>query len=72
VSSPRAFSLGNLGHGEVKRTFFWLKNLPTLKPTNIVQGREARDHKMQPGPDRWKHRSRFYSGIARAMAEQWG
>lgn len=60
------------GHGETKATCLWLKNLPKLKPTNIVQGREAKVHKMAPGPDRWKERSRTYLGIAEAMAEQWG
>lgn len=60
------------GHGEVKRTCFWLKNLVPLKPTKVVEGREARVHKMPPGPDRWKERSRFFTGIASAMAEQWG
>ena len=60
------------GHPETKRTCLWLKNLPTLKPTNIVEGREARVHLLPPGPDRWKERSRFYPGIADAMADQWG
>ena len=60
------------GHGETKATCLWLKNLPPLKPTNIVEGREARVHRMPPGPDRWKERSRTYEGIAKAMAEQWG
>ena len=60
------------GHGETKRTCLWLKNLPTLTATNIVEGREARVHRMPPGPDRWKERSRFFSGIADAMADQWG
>lgn len=60
------------GHGEVKRTCLWLKGLPLLTPTNIVEGREARVHKMPPGPDRWKERSRTFVGIAQAMAEQWG
>lgn len=60
------------GHGETKATCLWLKNLPKLAPTNIVDGREARVHKMPPSPDRWKERSRTYSGIAEAMAEQWG
>lgn len=60
------------GHGETKATCLWLKNLPKLVPTNIVEGREARVHKMPPGPDRWKERSRTYEGIAAAMAEQWG
>lgn len=59
------------GHGEVKRTCFWLKNLPPLAPTNIVAGREARIHKMPPGPDRWKERSKTYQGVADAMASQW-
>jgi hypothetical protein len=60
------------GHGETKATCLWLKNLPKLVPTNIVEGREARIHKMPPGPDRWKERSRTFEGIAQAMAEQWG
>lgn len=60
------------GHGETKATCLWLKNLPKLIPTNIVDGREARVHRMSPGPDRWKNRSRTYAGIAMAMAEQWG
>lgn len=60
------------GHGETKATCLWLKNLPRLKPTNIVEGRSDRIHKMPPGPNRWKERSRTYAGIAAAMAEQWG
>jgi hypothetical protein len=60
------------GHGEVKATCLWLKGLPPLKPTQIVPGREARVHRMPPGPDRWKKRSLTYGGIAEAMAEQWG
>jgi len=59
------------GHGETKATCLWLKNLPLLKPTNIVEGREARVHKMPPGPNRWKERSRTFQGIADAFAEQW-
>ena len=60
------------GHGEVKRTCFWLKNLPKLTPTNIVDGRHARVHLASPSPDRWKERSRFFPGLAAAMADQWG
>ena len=60
------------GHGETKATCLWLKGLPKLQPTNIVDGREARVHRMPPGPDRWKERSRTFHGIAAAMAEQWG
>jgi site-specific DNA-cytosine methylase len=60
------------GHGETKKTGLWLKNLPLLKPTNIVEGRAARVHREPPGPDRWKNRSRTYQGIADAMADQWG
>ena len=60
------------GHGETKATCLWLKNLPKLTPTDIVEGREARVHKMPPGPDRWKERSRTFEGIAQAMAAQWG
>lgn len=60
------------GHGETKATCLWLKGLPRLVPTNIVDGREARVHRMSPGPNRWKERSRTFTGIAEAMAEQWG
>lgn len=60
------------GHGETKATCLWLKNLPKLVPTNIVAGRDARVHKMPPGPDRARERSKTYRGIAEAMAAQWG
>lgn len=60
------------GHGETKATCLWLKNLPKLVPTNIVAGREARVHRMPPGPNRWRERSRTFQGIADAMADQWG
>lgn len=60
------------GHGETKATCLWLKNLPKLAPTNIVEGRENKVHKLPPSPDRWKLRSITYPGIAAAMAEQWG
>lgn len=60
------------GHGETKATCLWLKGLPKLQPTNMVEGRENRIWKMPPSPDRAKLRSKTFSGIARAMAEQWG
>lgn len=60
------------GHGEVKSICLWLKFLPKLAPTEIVEGRVARVHTENPGPDRWKRRSRFFQGIAGAMADQWG
>ena len=60
------------GHGEIKRTCFWTKNLPRLEPTKIVSGREPRLHKLGPSKDRAKLRSITYKGIAQAMAEQWG
>jgi len=60
------------GHGETKATCLWLKGLPELVPTDVVEGREARIHKMGPSPDRSKLRSETYRGIADAMAEQWG
>jgi site-specific DNA-cytosine methylase len=60
------------GHGETKATCLWLNDLPKLAPTNIVGGRSDRIHKMPPGPNRWKERSRTYQGIADAMAQQWG
>lgn len=60
------------GHGETKATCLWLKNLPPLTPTNIVDGREPKVHYAKPGKNRWKERSRTLPGIAAAMAEQWG
>jgi len=60
------------GHGETKSTCLWLKNLPTLTPTHIVEGRENRIHMMPPSKDRWKERSRTFYGIGDAMGEQWG
>lgn len=60
------------GHGETKATCLWLKNLPKLEPTDIVEGRTPRVHFASPGPDRWKERSRTLAGIATAMADQWG
>jgi len=60
------------GHGETKATCLWLKDLPLLVPTNIVDGREGKVWKMAPGPDRGKLRSKTFPGIAQAMAEQWG
>lgn len=82
VENPRSFLIPTpatqyiqpwqFGHGEVKETGLWLRNLPRLTPTSIVDGRVARVHKMGPGPDRWKERSRTYTGIAEAMAQQWG
>jgi hypothetical protein len=59
------------GHGEVKATCLWLKGLPKLLPTKIVDGRHPRVHLASPGPDRWKERSRTLPCIALAMAEQW-
>lgn len=60
------------GHGETKATCLWLKNLPKLEPTNIVEGREARMHSLSPSKDRSKLRSITYKGISEAMAQQWG
>lgn len=60
------------GHGEQKAICLWLKNLPPLQPTDVVGGREQRIWKMSPGADRGKERSRFFTGIANAMADQWG
>ena len=59
------------GHGETKATCLWLKGLPLLQPSDIVEGREARIHRMPPSPDRWKERSKTFSGIAEAMVIQW-
>jgi hypothetical protein len=60
------------GHGETKATCLWLKNLPLLRPTNIVRERTPRVHYMSPSPERWRERSRTYGGIAEAMSYQWG
>jgi hypothetical protein len=60
------------GHGETKATCLWLKGLPKIKPTHIVEGRQQRIHNLAPSPTRWKERSRTYPGIAAAMADQWG
>jgi len=60
------------GHGETKATCLWLRGLPLLVPTEIVDGRSDRIHKMAPGPERARERSKTYEGIARAMAAQWG
>lgn len=60
------------GHGETKATCLWLKGLPHLVPTNLVDGREQRIWKMPPSDNRWKERSRTYEGVAKAMADQWG
>lgn len=60
------------GHGETKATCLWLRGLPKLRPTDVVEGRVARVHRLPPGPDRWKERSRTFPGIAAAMADQWG
>ena len=60
------------GHGETKATCLWLNGLLPLRPTDIVDGREARVHRMPPSPDRWKERSKTFVGVADAMASQWG
>ena len=72
------------GHDASKKTCLWLKNLPPLKPTDYIQPRiiegkkrwsnqtNTGQNRLSPSPDRWKHRSATYSGIASAMAEQWG
>jgi hypothetical protein len=60
------------GHGETKATGLWLRNLPPLRPTAVVDGREPRIHYMSPSPTRWRERSRTYRGVAEAMATQWG
>lgn len=60
------------GHGESKATCLWLRGLPDLKPTAIVEGRKPRVHFESPGPDRWKRRSITYTGIGDAIAKQYG
>lgn len=60
------------GHGEKKETWLWVNGLPLLAPTNIVSGRLNRIWHMGPNVDRRHERSITYSGIAEAMAVQWG
>lgn len=60
------------GHGELKTTCLWLKNLPRLRPTHVVSGREQRTWRLPQSEDRWKERSKTFPGIAAAMAAQWG
>ena len=59
------------GHGETKATCLWLKGLPPLKPTQIVDGREGRVWRRPPSPDRARVRSKTFIGVAKAMASQW-
>lgn len=70
-NKPQIIQPWQFGHGETKATCLWLKGLPKLIPTNIVEGREGKVWRMPPSPDRAKLRSKTYSGIAKAMAEQW-
>lgn len=72
------------GHDASKKTCLWLKNLPPLTPTNMVEPRivngrkrwgnqtDSGQNKLAPSADRWKIRSATYQGIADAMAQQWG
>ncbi len=60
------------GHGETKATCLWLKGLAPLQPTRVVDGRESRIWRLPPSETRWKERSKTYTGIAAAMADQWG
>jgi hypothetical protein len=71
------------GHDASKRTCLWLKNLPLLTPTDIVEPRivngkkrwanqtDSGQNRLPPSEDRWKIRSETYTGIAQAMANQW-
>ena len=69
---PQYVQPWQFGHGETKRTGLWLRGLPPLEPTDVVEGREQRIWKLPPSADRWKIRSTTFRGIAEAMAEQWG
>jgi hypothetical protein len=70
------------GHEATKTTCLWLKGLPHLAPTQIVDkgarhvtksGRSLPEwYNLPPSPDRWKIRSATFTGIAAAMAAQWG
>ena len=72
MGKPQYIHPWQYGHGETKETGLWLHNLPDLQPTNIVDGRENKVWKMAPGPNRKRDRSKTYSGIAKAFADQWG
>ena len=72
IGKPQYIQPWQFGHGEVKLTGLRLHNLPELKPTNIVEGREARVWKMGQHKYRKRDRSVTYKGIAEAMANQWG
>lgn len=72
VPAPHYIQPWQHGHGEIKATGLYLKGLPPLTPSSIVDGRTPRVHHASPGPDRWKERSRTLAGIAKAMADQWG
>lgn len=72
MPKPQYIQPWQYGHGETKKTGLWKRNLPDLKSTDIVPGREQRIWKMGPSEDRGKERSRFYEGISKAMADQWG
>jgi hypothetical protein len=72
LPKPQYIQPWQFGHGETKKTGLWLRGLPPLQPTHIVSGREQRIFKMAPSESRSAERSRTYSGIAEAMADQWG
>jgi hypothetical protein len=72
MPKPQYVQPWQFGHGETKKTGLWKRGLPDLVPTNIVDGRKDRIHKLPPSVDRWKIRSETYQGIADAMAAQWG
>lgn len=72
VKQSQVIQPWQFGHGETKATALWLRGLPPLVPTEIVDGREPRVHHASPGADRWRERSRTLPGIAAAMAAQWG
>ena len=69
---PQYVQPWQFGHGETKKTGLWLRGLPKLEATDIVEGREHRLYNLPPSKDRWKIRSTTFPGIAKAMAEQWG
>lgn len=76
VIGPASFSVQpwQFGDDAKKRTCFWTRGLPALRPTSTLDGSTAvaEVHTASPGPDRWKERSRTYPGIAQAIASQWG
>ncbi len=62
------------GNTTKKQICLWLRGVPKLIPTEIIplELRTADIHNEPPGPDRERNRSKFFPGVADAMADRWG